>query len=252
MDNGFAEGYAVGQGNSNNGYGMGYGAWGEWIWIIVLFALWGNGGFGFGGNNGALTRADLCSEMGFNNLENGVRGISQGICDSTFALNNTMTNGFANVQSTLCQGFYGTQTGIMQNGYETRGAINDLGYRLQDCCCQTQRAIEGVNANIYKSTCDITNAINGSTNTILGYLTQEKISALQSENALLTAQLSQNSQTANINATIANAIEQLRPVAKPAYLTCSPFESVYGGYGYGRNGYNNGGCGCGCNSGCGC
>ena len=36
MDNGFAEGYAVGQGNANNN-GWGNGAWGaEWLWIIVL------------------------------------------------------------------------------------------------------------------------------------------------------------------------------------------------------------------------
>ena len=51
-NNGFAEGYAVGQGNANNG-GWGNGAWGaEWLWIIVLFALFGNNGWGFGGNGG--------------------------------------------------------------------------------------------------------------------------------------------------------------------------------------------------------
>lgn len=48
----FAEGYAAGQGNScNYGYG-GFGLGGDWAWIIVLFALWQNGGFGFGGNGG--------------------------------------------------------------------------------------------------------------------------------------------------------------------------------------------------------
>lgn len=59
----FAEGYAVGQGNNNN-CGM-YGFGGEWIWIIVLFALWQNGGFGFGGNGACATQADLAA--GFNN-----------------------------------------------------------------------------------------------------------------------------------------------------------------------------------------
>lgn len=33
-------------------------------------------------------------------------------------------------------------------------------------------------------------------------------------------------------------IEQLRPCAKPAYITCSPFQSIYG---FGHNGC----CGCG-------
>lgn len=58
----FAEGYAVGQGNNNCGM---YGFGGEWIWIIVLFALWQNGGFGFGGNGACATQADIAA--GFNN-----------------------------------------------------------------------------------------------------------------------------------------------------------------------------------------
>lgn len=37
MGDGFAEGLAVGQNNGNNANAWG----GEWIWIIVLFALFG-------------------------------------------------------------------------------------------------------------------------------------------------------------------------------------------------------------------
>ena len=48
-------------------------------------------------------------------------------------------------------------------------------------------------------------------------------------------QLSQLSQTDNI-------INRLMPVAKPAYLTCSPYAAAFG---IGNYGYNNG-CGCGC------
>lgn len=64
----FAEGYAIGQGTNNNNCGGMYGWGGEWIWIIVLFALWQNGGFGFGGGGcrgNCATQADLA--MGFNN-----------------------------------------------------------------------------------------------------------------------------------------------------------------------------------------
>jgi len=53
----------------------------------------------------------------------------------------------------------------------------------------------------------------------------------QAQNAQLTAQLSQNAQTQTL-------INTLRPVASPAYITCSPYESAYG--------TRNGGCGCGC------
>lgn len=218
---------------NNNGFGNG---WEGLIGLALVAGLF-DGGFGFGGrggNNGALTRGDLCQDMNFSDLESAVRGVSQGICDSTFALNNTITNGFANVQSSLCQGFYATQTGIMQNGYETRNAINGVSAQLASCCCDLGRQIEQTN-------CNITNAINGSTQQILGFLTQEKISSLQAENAALTSQLSQNAQTQTL-------INTLRPCPTPAYITCSPFESVYGFGGYGRQGNNCGcGCGCGCN-----
>lgn len=239
MDNGFAEGYAVGQGNMNNGAGA-WGCGGEWLWIIVLFALfgWGGCGNGFGGNGGGgqqvgyelgkvATTNDVAS--GFNN-------------SAVLSSLNDLKLGQAGVQQTLCQGFSGVNASIMQNGYETRSAISDLGYRMQDCCCQTQRAIDGVNYNMAKNTCDIQQAINTSTrdiidgqrestNAILGFLTNEKISSLQAQNAQLTAQLSQNAQTQTL-------INTLRPVAQPAYITCSPYESVYGCY--------NRGCGCGC------
>lgn len=66
---------------------------------------------------------------------------------------------------------------------------------------------------------------------------------IEDKNAQITAQ--QNEINAlRLAASQANQntylIDQLRPTAKPAYITCSPFQSVYG---YG--------CGCGCNTGCG-
>ena len=220
MDNysdGLASGLAIGQ--NNTGYGMGYGAWGEWIWIIVLFALWGNGGWGYG-NGGNGVSGEIQRGFDTASITTKLDGITNGLCDGFYAMNTSLLTGFGN-----------TNTAIMQNGYETRSAITDLGYRLQDCCCQTQRAIDGVNYNMAKNTCDITNAINASTQSILGYMTQEKISALQSENALLTAQLSQNSQTNTI-------INALRPTPVPSF----PASNLYG-YGYCSG---NSGCGCGC------
>lgn len=51
-------------------------------------------------------------------------------------------------------------------------------------------------------------------------------------------QLSQQAQSAYL-------VDQLRPCAKPAYITCSPYQASYP-FGYGYNG------GCGFNNGCGC
>lgn len=246
MDNGFAEGYAVGQGNAcNYGGGWGNGAWGaDLLWIIVLFALLGNGGWGFGGNGGG----NLNYELGKVATSNDVAvGFAQ---NATLSSLNDLKLGQAGIQQTLCQGFGGVNTAILQSANTLQNAICQLGYEQQNCCCQTQRAIDGVNYNMAQNTCNITNAINTSTrdiidsqrdgtNAILNFLTQEKISSLQAENAALTAQLSQNAQTRTL-------IDTLRPCPQPAYITCSPYQSIYGvGYGY-NNGCGCGGCGCGC------
>ena len=239
--NGFAEGYAVGSDRSNNCCNNGFGWGGDWAWLIILFALfggWGNGGFG----GGFCGNGNLNYELGKVATSNDVAvGFAQ---NATLSSLNDLKLGQAGIQQTLCQGFNGVNTAILQGNNTLQNAICQLGYEQQNCCCQTQRAIDGVNYNMAQNTCNITNAINTSTrdiidsqrdgtNAILNFLTQEKISSLQAENAQLTAQLSQNAQTRTL-------IDTLRPCPTPAYITCSPYESVYG---VGRNVY---GCGCGC------
>lgn len=214
MDNGFAEGYAIGQGNQNNGM---FGD--SWLWIIVIFALlgWGNG-FGGYGNNGNGVGSNYVLATDFATIERKLDGVNSGLCDGFYAMNTGMLNGFANVTNA-----------ITTSGYENRSAIADLGYRVQDCCCQTQRAIDSVNYNMAQGNCAIQNTINSTardiidsqregTNAILGFLTNEKISSLQAQNASLTAQLSQAAQTQTL-------INTLRPTAIPAYITCSPYQA---------------------------
>lgn len=192
----FAEGYAVGQGNNNYGGGCFGGMGGDWLAIIVLFALFANGGWGGAGYGGGN---NLGYELGRVATTNDV---ASGFNNSAVLGNlNDLKLGQSGLQNTLCQGF------------------NSISREISDCCCGTQRAIDE------------------STNRILGFLTNEKISGLQAENAALTAQLSQNAQTRTL-------IDALRPTAIPAYLTCSPYQSVYG---FGYNGFGNG-----CGNGCGC
>lgn len=254
MDNGFAEGYAVGQGNANNG-GWGNGAWGaEWLWIIVLFALFGNNGWGFGGNGGG----NLNYELGKVATSNDVAvGFAQ---NATLSSLNDLKLGQAGVQQTLCQGFSGINTAILQAQNASEKGFAQLGYQLADCCCQTQRAIDGVNYNMAKNACDVTNAIHTSTrdiidaqrdgtNAILNFLTQDKIATLQAENQSLKFQASQTAQnafiTANQEAQTAEIIRRLgRDCPVPSYLVPNPNCCYTPNF----SAYN----GCGCNSGCGC
>lgn len=265
--------------NGNNGWG-GDGAW--LIWIVLIFAMFGwggNGWGGFGGNGGgALTRADLCQDMNFGQLENGVRGISQGICDSTFALNNSITSGFAGVNNAICDLGYTLNTNIMQGNFGLQNTINSAAVanmqgqnaiqsQISGCCCDVQRAIDGVNYNMATNTCAITNQMNNNTRdiiesnnagtrAILDYLCQDKIATLQSENQALRLSASQATQNNVLMAAMdANKAEILRKTGAEcptaAYIVQPPQPVTfptnccgtvnYAGYG------NNG---CGCNSGC--
>ena len=239
-------------------------------WWIVLFLIFGWGRNGFGGNGGFGGNDGCYNALGVPNIYGKLDGISNGICDATFALNNNITNGFNNVQSALCQGFAGINNGITVNGYETRGAITDLGYRLQDCCCQTQRAIadcccqtqrsiDNVNYNmatntnaIQQSLCNSTRDLlennNNNTRAILDFLTQDKISTLTAENQALRFQASQSAQnafiTANQDAQTAELIRRLgADCPTPAYIVPNPnccYNYAITGAGYGN--------GCGCNN----
>lgn len=231
--------------NNGNNDGMFSGGWGGLIGLIAVAALfgWGNGGFGFGGGRGdyAGHGVDAAVQRGFDtqSIISKLDGISNGICDSTFALNNTMTNGFSVVQQSLCQGFNGVNS-----------SISNLGFQLQNCCCDLSRQIDGVNYNMATNTNAIVQAGNANTQRILDFLCTEKISALQAENQTLKFAASQTAQNAfivaNQEAQTAELIRRLgRDCPIPAYVVPNP-NCCYGnpvGVNYGGN---NCGCGCGC------
>lgn len=222
--NGLSVADALALQNRNND-GMLGGANGTWIWVFFLFFLlaWGGGGFGGFGNSatqGALTRSELCQDMNFQSLENSVRGIQSGICDGFYAMNTGMLNGFNGIQRDLCTGF----NGINQN-------INQARFDAQNCCCETNRNIDAVRYENARNTCDIVNAIKADGDATRALMTQNTIQDLRDR--LQAAQLA-NSQCAQ-NAYL---IDQLRPCARPAYITCSPYDAS-------RFGFNGcGGCGC--------
>ena len=250
---------AVTDNRENDGCFGGGGAW--WIIILFLFVFMGWGGNGWGnGNaaNSALTRADLCQDMNFSQLENGVRGIQQGLCDGFYTQNTNLLQGFNGIQNSLCQGFYEVNNGI-QRGVNTfqqdlnamninnMQNTNALQAQLAQCCCDNREAIAQVRYDMATDTCAIKNTIQNSTRdiidnnncntrSILDFLVQDKISTLQAENQnlkLLASQQEQNNYLVNT----------LRPSPVPAFNVCAPYQfSNCGAYN------NNGGyhCGCGC------
>lgn len=159
--------------NSNNGYSLADiaaatggndrnngGIWndgGAW-WIIILFLFcfsgWGNGFGGFGGygtnsnglgspsGQGWATRADINEGFAFQNLQSGINSIQQGICDSTYALNNALTNGFHGVDNAVFNLGYQTQQGFNSTNVALMQGQNALATQLSNCCCDTKSAIQ--------------------------------------------------------------------------------------------------------------
>ena len=144
----------------NNGYGDGFGyGMGGW-WMIILFALIFNGN-GFWGNRGAngepVTEAGLCNAMNFNNLENAVG-----------RLNDSQQAGFNGIQRDLCQGFAAINAGINQARFDN-----------QQCCCETMRAIDGVNYNGAMNTAAINANTTAGIQKVLDKLCENETNALR-------------------------------------------------------------------------
>ncbi len=257
-DSGFAMGYALGQdsnsgSNSNDIFG-GNGLWGLLALALVFGGGFGGfGGFGGGGGymNGVLTRAELYDGFATQNIDSAVRGVQQGIADSTYALNNTITNGFHGVDNAICSLGYNIQTGI-----------NGISREIGDCCCTTQRAIDGVNFNMAKGLCDLGNAINSQTRDIIenqnanyrgimDFMVNEKLASKDARIAELSNQLSQSQQNSVIRAAIdASTAEIIRRTGNdcptPAYWVSPPTPVTPPCGGFANYGNNGCGCGCGC------
>ena len=132
------------------GFGGGNGAW----WIIILFLfIFGNGGFGFGGNRGTEI------QNGFDTAEitRKLDGITNGLADGFYAQNTTMLNGFAGVTA----------------------AVNESRFAAQQCCCETNRNIDGVRYDAQKNTCDITTAIHAEGEATRALIRENEIQALR-------------------------------------------------------------------------
>ena len=231
-----ATGYMIGA-DRNNGYGNGMFG-GDWAWIIIFALLfgWGNNGNGFGGvfggRNGFIGGYDIGKLATTNDVAVGF--------NNSAVLNNLndLKLGQAGLQQTLCQGFNGVNTSILTS-------TNAVQSQLAGCCCDLARSIDGVNYNMAKNTCDITNAIHNSSRDIIenqnanyraihDELVANKLEAKNERIAELTQQVnalnlaqSQANQNAYLTAAMdANQAELIRRLGRdcpvPAYVVPNP------------------------------
>lgn len=239
------------------------GMWGgDGWWAIIIFAIifgWnGFGNNGCGGNGGsagatAAAYTDSAIQRGFDtqSILGKLDGITNGICDGIYAVNNSMLTGFNGINTNVMQTGFGIQQAINADTVANMQNTNALQSQLANCCCETREAIQGVNYNMAQNTCalqntmntntrDIIDSQNAGTRAILDYLCNEKISSLQAENNDLRRAASQDRQSALLTTEIASQTQQIINAVRPTPVPAYPASNIYG--------YAN----CGCNSGCGC
>lgn len=253
-------------GNDGNGSGWG-GDWGAWIILFLIFGMFGWGGYGgfgggfggFGGGaglQGMATRADINEGFALNNLQGGINAIQQGVCDSTYALNNAITSGFNNTNMGMMQGFNGVERGFC-----------NLSSQLADCCCKNQTGQMQLGNQMERGFCDInynaaTNAnsiiqnAHNDTDRILARIDAFERNQDKEKIAQQAAEIQAYRQNAAFGAMIdASRAEILRrtgaecPTA--AYIVQPPTPVTFPTNCCGQATFGGNGCGNNCNSGCG-
>ena len=237
--------------NNGDGFGDGNG------WWIILFFLcmfgWGGRGFGgFGGNgSNCATQADVREAVDQQTLISKLDQQTYGLADTFTALNNTLNNNFRGIDNAICT-----------LGYQNQQGFNNVSAQLASCCCDVERAIDGVNYNMATQACDTRNVIQNSTRdiidnqncntrSILDFLVNSRMQDLQAENQSLKLSASQERQNNVLRAAMdANTAEIIRRTGNecpvPAYVVPNP-NCCYNPFGFGyNNGYGTVGCGCGC------
>lgn len=189
---------------------------GWWV-LIILFAIFGGWGNGWGGQgrNGesCATNGDLQRGFDTQSILNKLSGIDNGICD----------------------GFYAMNTSMLQ---------------LADCCCQNRQGQAQIQYDMATNTCAITNAINNQTRDIIDNdnanyralhdeMVKMQMDAKDQTIASQQAAINKLELTASQCAQNQYLVNQLRPAAVPAFTVPNP----YANYGFGCYcGSSNNGC----------
>ena len=119
--------------------GWGGGAW--WIIILFLFVFmgggWGNRQGELGTYATAASQQEILFGQQFGRIDDRLTNIGNGICNLGYEMQGSI--GQLGKEMALAQN--GTNMTIMQSA-------NGIQAQLAECCCTTQRAIDGVNANV--------------------------------------------------------------------------------------------------------
>lgn len=319
---GYGGGYGVPvmpfMGGFGGGFGNGFG--GDWSWILLLLLIsnGGWGGFGMGGfggmmgmgmmdgwglypwmnqaevttsgfqnaaTNSAISSLQNSVTSGFGDVQLGIAGVNQSICQTGNGIQNALCSGFAGTTAAVT----GTQNAISQQMAQNElnslnrsfaeqtanmQGMNAIQSQLAQCCCDNRLGTESLRATVLQENCSdryeaanntrdiITNAT-GNTTALLNTITSgiqsikdelcnDRLDQERRENANLRTQLNMAQLAASQGAQTAQLIQDNNAQTAALIQRIAPYPTpsfqVGNPYYYNGYGYNNG---C-CNNGCGC
>lgn len=278
------------------GFGSGFGYGGDfWLILILLFAFggWGNGFGGFGGgfadgnilypwmNNAQITTNGFQNQAlnsaisglqnsitsGFGDVQLGIAGVNQNICQTGNGIVQAVNNGFSQAEvANNARQIANMQTAFNAQTANAQG-FNAVQGQLAQCCCDNKAGLADVKYTIATEECATRNASSTNTRDIIDSQTRgtqailDKLCALeldgvrnqlaqaQRDNTALQNQLnmatlreSQTAQNAFIQQGFSDEVDQLYNRLSNCPVPSTPV--------YGRTPIftcnNNTGCGCGC------
>ena len=218
--------------NNNGGFGGN-----NWIWILFLWLIWGWGGNGNWGGNGAngFLSNQIANDSGRELLMNAIQGNGTAIQNLANLLNtevSTVQNGIFTLNNAITS--VGTQVGM--SGLQIQNAIQSgnasIASQICQCCCENRLAIANQTNTLQSqmaanqaadqlAVCQQTNTLSNqaerNTRDIVDAISaqsvmindkfcdlekrelQDKITALTADNALLRSNADNAAQTAFIN-----------------------------------------------------
>lgn len=263
----------------NNGGGLGFGNdWGSLIILFLLFGMFGNGGFGYGGGFGGNSEfpwlfngqngINANMNNGFQNAQlndnvtsvrDGISALSTQLCNSTGTIQNSLCSGFSGVnaavngaQNAIAGQLYTNEIANLERSYAAQTAntqgINALQAQLAQCCCDNRAATQDVKFTIAQEECATRANSTANTQAILDKLCQLELDGYKRENDSLRTQLnfanlqaSQTAQTAELRNSQAVTANQLVSELRSCPIPAQP---VYGNTPIFTCAQNVAGCGC--------
>ena len=163
----------------NRDGGFGGDGWSGMIWLFAILALFGGGGFGWGGNNGGVNALNADMQRGFDtqNLQMQTSGILSAVNNGTAQTIAASTANATNAIEAIKDG----NASLIREFGNVETALTSLAGQMQNCCCENRMAIMQTDYNGAIRDAATNANLTAQIQSVKDMIAQDKIEALQAQ-----------------------------------------------------------------------